>query len=333
MKTFTVKVPGVNFELSSNQIYHIREVADSAAPDGYQIQGISKHPLPGVAQGIIVPHHEQTHTWNTGFFKRSYCYTKETPQKAGKILKTLEENFLPELEYLIQGDLTDGRESEETNKFYDEFVPFNGTGNGEDMSTFKIKGGNMFDTSKPLEFLALWFALIGKQIMPESDKGNPSYDGCSFVLEDKKRKTDVKVDREFAKTEAMATVLGVLKQDSVKEKKHLQNVFEYIGFKIDVENTQTKPLISIFSKWTERDGHNNENAILFNEVFERFEEEEKREELIVYVKLLDHIKNSKIKVERTDIYLGTENLGSDKKKAASKIVADQELHKEFLLIE
>ena len=139
MKDFTVKVPGVDFELSSNQIYHIREVSDSDAPDGYQKAGISKHPLPGIAQGIVVPYNEATRTWNTGFFKGSACLLREG-DAAETILKTIKENLLPELSILIEGDLTNGKGS--NNELFDEFTPFNGEGFGEDTSKYKIKGGN-----------------------------------------------------------------------------------------------------------------------------------------------------------------------------------------------
>ena len=332
MKDFKVKVPGLDFELASNQIYHIREIADADGPDGYQRVGITKHPLPGIAQGIVVPYHEATRTWNTGFFKGSSCLTSEG-KEGEKILKTLEKELLPELEPLVNGNLRIGKSSPEQNKLFDEFVPFNGEGLGEDTSKYKIKGGNMFNTKNPLEFLALWWALLSKQIMPESKKGNPSYKSCAFVLEDKKQSTSLEQDKEYEKTLAMATVMSIVKnKNNKKDKKHLQNVLEYLGLKIDVEETEAKPLISIFSKWCEKGGYNNENSKDFNDTFEKFEDEEAKEELVVYIKLLEDIKNSKVKVERRDIFIEGQNLGSDKKSAARKIVSDQELHKAFLLI-
>lgn len=330
MEDFKVKVPGVDFELASNQIYHIREVSDSDAPDGYQKVGISKHPLPGISEGILVPYSNTTRTWNTGFFTGSDCIVKEG-LKGKTILKTIEKHLLPELKVLIEGDLTNGKSS--NNKLFDEFVPFNGEGIGEDTSKYKIKGGNMFNTKNPLEFLALWWALIGKQIMPPSKKGSYSYKNCCFVLEDKKQSTSVEQDKEFEKSIAMATVMSIVnKRSNKKELKHLENIFEYVGLKINVEETEVKPLISIFSKWCEKGGYNNENAVYFNEIFEKFKTESSREELVVYVKLLKDIKDSKIKVERRDIILEGSNLGPDKKAAAKKITADQELHKAFLLI-
>jgi hypothetical protein len=117
-----------------------------------------------------------------------------------------------------------------------------------------------------------------------------------------------------------------------KEHKHLQNIFEYVGLRVVIEETALKPLISIFNKWCEKGGYNNENAVEFNEIHKKFKKEEDREELVAYVKLIENIKDSKVKVERRDIILGGQNLGSDKKAAARKIVADQELHKAFLLL-
>lgn len=331
MKQFSVKVPGVDFELHSNQIYHIKEVSDADAPDGYQRAGISKHPLPGIEEGIVVPHHERTNTWNTGFWEGSSCFKKEDKKVAEKILKTVKENLLPELEYLVDGDLQNGRST--NNQFFDEFIPFNGEGFGEDTSKYKIKGGNMFNTKNPLEFLALWWALIGKQIMPPGKKNEGLYRNCSFELVDKKQSSTVKQDKEFEKSLASSTVLSIIKdRDNKKEISHLQNIFEYVGFAVDLEDTKNKPLISLFNAWCERGGFNNENAVEFNEVFEKFENEEDREELVVYVKLVNDIKESKVKVERRDILIDGQNLGSDKKAAARKIVADQELHKKFLTI-
>lgn len=330
MKNFTIKVPGIDFELSSNQIYHIREVSDVDAPDGYQKVGISKHPLPGIEEGIVVPHHELTNTWNTGFWEGSSCLKKEAD--GGKnTLKLVEENLLPELKYLVEGDLTNGRSS--NNQFFDEFTPFNGEGYGEDTSKYKIKGGNMFNTANPLEFLALWWALIGKQVMPPNKKDSGGYKSCAFVLEDKKQSTSLEQDKEFSKSIAMSAVMSIVRnRDNKKEINNLQNIFEYLGLTLNIEETGTKPLISIFSKWCEKGGFNNENAVEFNEVFDKFQEEENREELVVYIKLVKDIKSSKVKVERRDIFVEAQNLGSDKKLAARKIVADQELHKSFLLL-
>lgn len=330
MKDFKVKVPGIDFELTSNQIYHIREIADADAPDGYQKVGITKHPLPGIAQGIIVPYNESTRTWNTGFFKGSACLIKEG-KNGEEILNTIKENFLPELEVLIEGDLTNGKSS--NNKLFDEFVPFNGEGFGENTAKYKIKGGNVFNTKNPLEFLALWWALIGKQIIPPGKNGNPSYKNCAFILEDKKQSTSLAQDKEFDKSVAISTIMSIVGiEDNKKETSHLQNIFEYVGLSINVEEIELKPLISSFSRWCEKGGYNNENATEFNATFKKFKKEEDREELVAYVKLIKDIKTSKVKVERRDIIIDGQNLGSDKKAAARRIVTDQELYKTFLLI-
>jgi len=330
MKDFEIKVPGVDFTLSSNQVYHIREISDADAPDGYQKKGISKHPLPGIEEGIVVPHHELTNTWNTGFWEGSVCLRSE-PNQGKDILTKLKTSLLPELEYLVEGDLTNGRSG--NNKFFDEFIPFNGSGVGEDTSKYKVKGGNMFNTDNPLEFLALWFALIGRQVMPPSKKGIKVYTNCSFVLEDKKQTTSLAQDKEFDKSIAISTVMALIKKrDNIKEIKHLQNIFEYLGLQLQISETQDRPLITIFNRWCESKGFNNENAVDFNETFDKFEEEESREELVVYVKLIKDIKSSKITVERRDIFIEGKNLGSDSKIAARRIVADQELHKAFLVI-
>lgn len=330
MENFKVKVPGVDFYLASNQIYHIREVADSDAPDGYQKVGISKHPLPGIAQGIVVPYSEATRTWNTGFFRGSACFVRED-SSSEEILKKIKKYLLPELKFLVEEDLENGKSS--NNEFFDEFVPFNGEGFGEDTSKYKVKGGNMFNTSRPLEFLALWWALIGKQVMPPGKEGIPSYKNCSFILEDKKQSTSLEQDKEFDKSISISTVMSIVKdKENKKDIKHLQNVFEYSGLSLDILETEPKPLIAIFSKWCEKGGFNNENSVYFNENFEKFEKEENKEELVAYIKLIKDIKNSKVKIERRDILIDGQNLGPDKKLAARKIVADQELHKAFLLL-
>lgn len=329
MKEFSIKVPGVDFILSSNSIYHIREVADADAPDGYQKAGITKHPLPGISQGIVVPYNQTTSTWNTGFFSGSACFNREEKKEA--ILKKVQTNLLPELEILMEGDLTNGKSS--NNKFFDEFVPFNGSGYGEDTSRYKVKGGNMFNTANPLEFLALWWALIGKMVKPPTSVGSAEYRNCAFVLEDKKQTTSLEQDKEFEKTMAVSKVMGIIMDEkNKKDRKHLQNIFTYVGLSLDIEGTDTKPIISMFNRWCEKGGYNNENASEFNEVYEKFSKKENVEELITFVKLLKDIKDSKIKIERRDIMLDGQNLGSDKKVAARKITADQELHKTFLSI-
>lgn len=328
MQNFKIKVPGIDFELSSNQVYHIREVSDANAPDGYQRKGITKHPLPGIEESIIVPHDGVS--WNTAFNEKSMCYRKENPKVAKDTYTKIKKHLLPELEVLIEGELESIKA--DNNKLFDEFTPFNGEGYGEDTSKYKIKGGNMLNTKNPLEFLALLWALIGRQVMPPGKENEGSYRNCSFVLEDKKLTTTSEQDKEFDKTIALSKVMNIVTNKNKKEKQHLQNVFEYVGLKIDVDNTEPKPLIATFSKWCEKGGYNNENATEFNEIFDKFEKEEDREELVAYIKLVKDIKDSKVKVERRDIFLEGKNLGSDKKQAAKLIVEDQELYKAFLVI-
>lgn len=322
MKEFKVKVPGVDFELSSNQVYYIREISDSKAPDGYQRKGISKHPLLGIDEKVIVPYHDGTKTWNTGFFEGSYCYANEKSAKA--ILKKITDNLLPELKYLVEGDLTNGKSS--NNNLFDDFPPFNSL-YGEEVSKYKIKGGNVYNTENPLEFLTLWWALIGGQVVPENNK---NFTKCSYVLESKKQSTTNSQDKEYEKTVALSTVMSVVTGKNKKEKDRLQYIFTYVGLNMDISSVENKPLISTFSKWCEKGGFNNDNAVEFNEVYEEFKGDTKLEELIVYSKMADYIKTSKIIVDRKDIILEGTNLGSNKKEACRAIVADQELHKLFL---
>lgn len=327
MEKFKVRVPGIDFELSSHQIYFLREVADADAPDGYQREKIAKHPLPNIAEGIVVPH--DGISWNTGFNLKSSCYRNDP--NGEDTFKKIKKNLLPELEALIEGDLTSIKS--DNNKLFDEFTPFNGEGLGEDTSKFKIKGGNVFNTKNPLEFLALWWALLGKQVMPPGKEFSGAYKNCFFVLEDKRQSTTLDQDKEFSKSLALSTVMSIVNnKDNKKEIAHLQNVFEYVGLKLVIDETDPKPLISTFSNWCEKGGYNNENAVEFNEVFEKFDDEDKREELVAYVKLLKDIKSGAVQVERRDIIIEGENLGSDPKVAARKIVADKQLHKAFLLL-
>lgn len=328
MEDFKIKVPGIDFTLVSNRVYHIREVSDPSAPDGYQRKGISKHPLPGMEDSIVVPYSENTSTWNTGFFSGSECIVRD---KAGsQILEAVEKHLLPELQILMEVDLTIGKSS--NNKHFDDFIPFSGTGYGEDTSKYKIKGGNMFNTSNPLEYLALWWALIGRQVMPPKQEGRPAYKNCFFTIEDKQQTASVEENKEFDKTLALTTVMTAVSKKNKRDINHLQNIFTYVGLTISVGETATRSIISTFSRWSTQGGFNNENAAEFNSVFERFSKKENQEELIAYIKLLGDIKTSKILVERRDIILEGVNLGPDKKAAARKIVADQELHKAFLLL-
>lgn len=327
LDNFTVKVPGLDFELSSNATYHVREVADNQAPDGFQKAGISKHPLMGIEQNIIIPYHENTSSWNTGLNASSYCYAGMPKKQVDITLKTLEEKLIPQLQVLVENDITDIKSS--NNELFDDFPPFSSK-YGKDTSQYKIKGGNMYDTSNVLEFIALFWALIGKQIIPPGVKNTAVYKNCPFILEDKKKTTSVRQDSEFEKTAAKSKVFMVLQNKKVSEVKYLNDVFTYVGFKGNTEEVGVKPLISMFDQWCDQNGHNNDNAILFNEVYDNFDTKKGKEELIVYSKLLEYIKEGKIEIERSELIMEGTVLGTDKKRAAAKIISDQELHKKFL---
>lgn len=328
MEDFTIKVPGIDFYLSSKSFYFIREVHDKDAPSGYQRADISKHPIEGVDQNIIVPFDIATNTWNTGFYINSACFQKEDPKIAKETVDKIKKFLIPHIKNTVAGDIEDY--SEKNNALFDNFKPLNGDGYGLIKPEYRIKGGNIFNTTEPLKFLSLYWALISGEVRPPGTDGDPKYIGIPYILEDKKRTSTVKEDNEFAKISAMSEVLRIIGGKDKNDKQALQNLFTYLGFIIDIEKTPEKTLVTSVSRWMDAGGYNNENAKEFNSASTKFQGQKGQEELQTYVDLLDKIKKGKINIERKNLYLDGTDLGSDRKVAASKIYKDKELYKKFL---
>jgi len=326
MDSFTIKVPGTEFELTSNQFYQIREIADADAPSGYKEKGISKHPIAGVEENIVVPFDERTNTWNTGFYPTSACFNNVSSKERDNTLKQLNDHLIPILAKMVVGDITDY--SERSNSIFDNFIPLNGNGFGDSKPEYKIKGNNIFNTKDPLKFLALYWAMLNGDIAPPGQIGNPRYKGVPYVLEDKQRTSTVNEDREHDKIKAITRILPIVEGKNNSDRELLQSLFTYLGFTIDIRNTKEKTLITAASRWLSL--NNSQNATDFNEAYFNFSSEGDRERLNTYITLLAHIKSGAIKVERSEIYIGGKSFGMDKKQAANKIFADKEVYKEFL---
>jgi hypothetical protein len=329
MEKFTVKVPGLDFKLSSNQFYQIREISDADAPSGYKEKSISKHPLPGIEENFVVPYDVRTTTWNTGFYPTSACFNSETTENRDNTIKEINKHLVPVISKMVTGDITDY--SPKSDILFDNFIPLNGNGFGDNKTEYKIKGNNIFDTKDPLKFLALYWGLINGDIAPPGQQGNPKYKGIPYVLEDKRKTSTVNEDQAFLKTKAMSKVFTIMEENKKPEKEFLQNMLTYLGLDINLSVTKEKTVISSVSGWMS--AQNGENAADFNSVYKEFSDKQGREKLHTYIDLIKHIKSGKISVERKEIFIDGVSLGMDKKQAANKIYADKELYKKFLSID
>jgi hypothetical protein len=324
--TVEIKVPGTASTITTNRVYYVREKMDSNAPEAFQKEGINKYPLLGIDENIVVPWDDIKKVWNTGFYEDSLCYKNIDRVQVKDTVAKFKESIITELENYHSFDITNYKQ--ENNKNFDKFFP-------RDSKEARLKGGNIYNTKDAHQFVALFWALINRQLAFEVDENHPDFVNASYILIDKQQNSTIEQDRDYEKSLSESHVIRILANRPggtklTPKQEHLQQLFKYLDFDIEIEDLNTKSVLSMFSKWIKNSGTNYQNAIIFNETFDYFEDKDNLEELDIYTALLKEIKTGYVKFLRQDFYLGEINLGTNKKEAAKRINGSQELKAQLL---
>ena len=309
MKDFSVKVPGIDFELESNKTYRIGGRVDSASPDGWKEQGISKFQHPLNSEGAIVRFDAERNVWDTGLYKSSPCYARY-PQLGEENQKIFEEFLLEDLKLTMPDDAFSPKAN---NKYWDEY-------------SFPINQPLTIRTSTPQNFLGMWFALLHYTVAPKEKENFPIYREMrtGYTVVDIKEKSSNKQKSEFEKSKATSKFVNLLESDKKSDKVFLEKLMDYVGFKGNIE-TEAGILNSQFNYWINNKKESHKNASYFNQTFERFSTEEGREELEIYNNLKDCMKTGSVTFNRSEYYLGEESLGNNLKEADKVVNSDKNL--------
>lgn len=319
MKDFSVRVPGTNFTLSSNSTYRVEGKVSTHSPKEFQEAGFTKIPNPFSPEQAKVKFDQIRKVWDTGFYENSPCYLKNKISKddVKEIVKTLNENLVPELEeFLPEGSLS----PKESNDYFDDYK-------------YEINQKNNYTTNTPLEFWGLWNALIDYVVAPVDDQKKPIYRDAMistpFVIYDGTRKKNQEQDNTFEKIKSSSTFMTMLTSKKPSDKELLVDVCNYVGFRLS-DKTADKVAISQFENWISNSQNAKQNVSQFNLNIDYFSSSKNKEELNLYSAVKNALKEGLITKDREELYLAGQSLGMEIKGAAKIINTNKELKKTLL---
>ena len=306
LDTFEIKVPGTNFVIKSNTIYTVKPKPDPNAPDGFKKEGTTKVIHPNIGDTISGPFDTEMGVWNTGFTEHSPCLRGMSDSEKREFLKVVKQHIVEPVE-AIKGPGTLRHNAENT--FFDEFV-------------VTIVNKLAFNTAEPLQLLALYLAVLGKQLAPSDEVSNPQFKFASFQVINREKEINAKDQSTIDSGKAMGEFYMLLKSD--KEK--LLTIFKYLKVS-DTLIQDEGVFITVFNRFLNDKEDGYRNGKIFLEHVEKFDTEEGETELSAF-KMLDNLYDKKqVKVIKKEYYLKNYNLGNSLKHAATKVANDPELYK------
>jgi len=305
-------------EIMSDTMYIVADKIDYSAPSGFQEAGVTKLPSDGVGHTFHAPYKRTSKfdgVWNTGFYELSPCYQGVSRDKVKIIVKNLMANVvMPYRAAIGKADAL----NEHNHDFFDKY-------------NWTVQVGDIYRTENPLDVVALYMALIQREVMPKAKKGDSAFAETPYVVVDvseKTKKSEEKANKEF---EAIGMFEILYKQ----ERARLDLILYYIGGATFTADTSQAAYRSLFKNYLAALPTNIE---MFMGFVEKTDKEKGLAELNIYKKLkVRHINDPKIrKTAAGMIYYDQTELGSSLKNAAEAVAKDpsmSEIKKEILFEE
>lgn len=307
-KEFSITVPQTNFKIKNDSIYKIIPKLDASAPDGFKDHNSTKVISPDIGNTVHAPFNTDMNVWDTGFYKHSPVYRGVPEEERDIIIKQLQEHIVKPVEAIKgEGILS----HQETNTFFDDFK-------------IDLRANRVFNTADPLERLALYLAIVGKELAPKDQQSNPMFGKAQYAIVDNEADMNIRQERELERNRA----IGIFYTLSENDRDKLYNILEYL----DITNTRvtdTATLNSIFNRWIEDKTSSFQNSKIFIKTYEKFKTDEGEEELYMYKALKDLHSKGLVKEHRGNIVLDTKVLGAGYKQAASALMTSTEDRKKI----
>lgn len=307
MSKFEIKVPQTNFVLKSDSIYQIQPKTDASAPDGFKEFGTSKIISPNIGNTVHAPYNDTMQVWDTGFYKSSPIYRGLSEAEREKMVEMLEKYIVKPVEEL-KGE---GTLHHQNNEFYDDF--------GIDLRAYRV-----FNTNDVLQRLALYLAVLGKEVAPKDQESNPLFKSAQYVVVNKEEAVNVRQEREMERNEAIGIFYALMNSD--KEKLH--DLLDYLNISSS-KTTDKATLNTVFNRWLSDKTSGYQNSKIFIETYNKFDDEEGTEELYMYKKLKELEAKGYIKSKRGEIFLDGNPIGANHKLAASYLMSNSDQRRKF----
>jgi hypothetical protein len=183
----------------------------------------------------------------------------------------------------------------------------------------------MFNTAEPLQLLMLYIAVLGNQLAPKEQVGNPAFKHAAFQVVNRDKEISNKEQSNIDNSKATGEFYMLLQNDKNK----LLKIFRYMGIsRTTIQDEDT--FITVFNKFMNDKTDGYRNGKIFLEHVNKFKTEQGENELNVFDILSTLVDKGVVKIVRQEYYFNGTNLGNTLKNAAYKVVNDEKLHVEVI---
>lgn len=290
--------------LKPNTLYRVVSKPDNNAYEGLKQYGSTKLPQLGMSNFIQCPYSSESGTYDTGFYTQSPCYKGLSQSIREKNVDILNELIIQPFEKVYGFGILDNKNE----SFWSEL----------DVELYESR---LFNTSDVKDFLELYIAMRGYELVPRKKLGDPRFMNAQFIIEDKDVTTKMKNERKQNYMEALQNFFVTLSS----EKHKLIAILKYANMNgaVHLDNdTNDATINALFKDWVDSDTKNVDNFLRISGLASK---KAGMEEITMYSLLLEL--QSKKKVYRVgDEYVYEEvPLGADLKTAAKNLVSKRAL--------
>lgn len=303
MSQFEFTIPKTQFVFKSNSMYQIQPKPDASAPDGFKDNGTTKVISPDVGNTVHARFDDEMKVWDTGFYTSSPILRGMSDEEKAAYIKQVTEHIIKPVEELKGEGVLNHHES---NKFFDSF--------GIDLKAYRV-----LNTADVLQRLALYLAIINKELAPKEHASNPLYRKAQYVIVNKEEAVNIRQEREMQKNDA----IGLFYMLQTTDKERLYSLLDYLNI-ANSKTTDKATLNSAFNRWLDDKTSGYQNSKIFGDTYKKFDSEEGQEELYVYGKVKELGEKGVIKTQRGEVFLDGKPIGANYKFAAAHLLTNKE---------
>jgi len=244
--SFEIKVPGTDFTIRSKSIYQVVNKLDPDAPDGFKAHKTTKILDPNMTTVVYPKFNVGLDVWDLGFDKDSPCLRGMEKEQREKHLMLVQKHIVGPVERIKGKGYLNHRPKPVKEVIKDE------NHSGLDSHSIILGIDRFFDTSKPLDLLNLYLAILNKDLAPKELEYHQDYDSADFAIVNEKEKVDEKQRSDYKKNKAIAKMMGLYETD----KDFIVRMLKYCGISVSKDSNE-ETVVTFFTRWlnsTQRSG-------------------------------------------------------------------------------
>lgn len=298
-----IRVNGL--EIKEEAVYKVTGKPDSSAPSGFIKEGVTKLPSLGIGNSVPVRYvitnkAQNKGVFDTGLYEESPCYATLEKDVVKNKVKLLREKLVEPYERKYGVGLLNHNNE-------DFWLDYNAN----------LFDGRFFVTNKVDDLLELYIAMMGYELTPKDQLGNPKFRDSQYCVEDKEKVRSIKDERANKIMDAISRFSSLYETDPTR----LFSILRYIQLLGMNDKINPNTLKSIFFEWLNK---SETHIDKFNKAYKLSEGEGKDEIELYYLISKLAIKKALTKESGVYMYKGHE-LGADLKTSAKNINSKSEL--------